>query len=148
MRTFTCATIMLVTTALSVPFAGTAFAQAGSTGGTIGKSDKSESGGEERPSLDHPRVKRQPSAVVHHPAAEHVSISGPWAANNGFTYHVTQSGSSFTWILGSEIAHGTINGDELHASWSGGFTMGSGTGRLSKDGLTITWDNGVIFVRK
>jgi hypothetical protein len=44
MRAFTCAAITLVTVTVSAPFAGTAFAQAGSTGGTLGNTDKSISG--------------------------------------------------------------------------------------------------------
>jgi hypothetical protein len=44
MRAFTCAAIMLVTVAASAPFTEMAFAQAGSTGGTLGNTNKSISG--------------------------------------------------------------------------------------------------------
>src|SRR3984957_11023415 len=49
MRTFICAAIMLIAVALSAPFTGSAFAQAGSTGGTLGNTDKSISGEREQP---------------------------------------------------------------------------------------------------
>ncbi|MGA8611405.1 MAG: hypothetical protein WB760_06755 [Xanthobacteraceae bacterium] len=44
MRAFTWAAITLITAALSVSFGERAFAQAGSTGGTLGNTDKSISG--------------------------------------------------------------------------------------------------------
>jgi hypothetical protein len=49
MRALTCAAIMLAVVVLSVPFGGAAFAQAGSTGGTLGNTDKSISGDREEP---------------------------------------------------------------------------------------------------
>ncbi|MGP0093892.1 MAG: hypothetical protein ACLPKB_28705 [Xanthobacteraceae bacterium] len=121
--------------------------QPGSTGGTIGKTDKSISGGEEQPTPSSPERKSRKAAV--NPATTvSRSISGAWVGSlNGLTYRLSQSGSSFTWVIGSETAHGTINGDQLHASWSGGFTTASANGRLAKDGLTITWDNGMVFTR-
>jgi hypothetical protein len=48
MRALACAAIMLIAAAVSVSFARTAFARAGSTGGTIGNRDKSVSGSEEK----------------------------------------------------------------------------------------------------
>jgi len=52
-----------------------AFAQAGSTGGTIGKTDKSVSGGDEPPQ-QRPKAKLRTSTVGNAPAH---SISGKWA---------------------------------------------------------------------
>jgi hypothetical protein len=49
MRAFICAAFLLVAASVSVPVAGTAFAQAGSTGGTLGNTDKSISGEREEP---------------------------------------------------------------------------------------------------
>jgi hypothetical protein len=128
-----------------------AFAQAGSTGDTLGNTDKSISGERrEEPNRPSPEPKRR--AVVVSPATRPAhaanSISGLWGSNVGVTYQIKQSGNSFTWISGSEVAHGTINGDEIEASWSGRALPGSGRGRVSKDGLTITWDNGVVMVRE
>lgn len=64
------------------------------------------------------------------------------------TYQIKQSGSSFSWVSGNEVAHGTVNGDDLQASWSGRGEPGSGTGHVGKDRLVITWDNGVVMVKK
>src|SRR5215472_9713357 len=54
-----------------------AFAQAGSTGGTLGKTDKSASGGE-----DQPQARQKPNGRPRHSAigetAAPVSISGKW----------------------------------------------------------------------
>jgi hypothetical protein len=49
-----------------------AFAQAGSTGGTLGKADKSASGGE-----DQPQARQKPNGNPRHSSAP-VSISGKW----------------------------------------------------------------------
>lgn len=76
------------------------------------------------------------------------SIAGRWSSNMGFDYQINQSGSSFTWTAGNETAHGTIKGDEVEASWKGGYAPGSDKGHLAKDGLTITWNSGVVFIRK
>jgi hypothetical protein len=73
MRTFPYAATMLVTVALSAPFAGNAFAQGGSTGGTLGKADKSVSGSREEPrqASTHPMREKPKRATG-------VSISGKW----------------------------------------------------------------------
>ena len=54
----------------------TALAQAGSTGGTIGKTDKSVSGGEDTPA---PGVKNRKSIGVEVPSKRAASISGRWS---------------------------------------------------------------------
>jgi hypothetical protein len=64
-------------------------------------------------------------------------------------YEFTQNGSSFTWRVGSEIGQGTILGDNLQVTWTGG---GSATGRVverTAQGLpaVIAWSNGVAFRR-
>jgi hypothetical protein len=74
MRTFACAAVMLIAiaVAVSVPFAATVFAQAGSTGGTLGNTDKSISGSREEPQeATSPRERSKRAAAV--------SISGKWA---------------------------------------------------------------------
>ena len=76
------------------------------------------------------------------------SIAGLWSSNMGFNYQIKQSGSSFTWAAGDETAHGTIKGDQVEASWTGGFAPGSDKGHIAKDGLTITWDSGIVFIKK
>jgi|SRR5580704_8593968 hypothetical protein len=67
MRALTCVAIMLTAAALSVPFAPNAFAQAGSTGGTLGNTDKSISGERQEPSSQgsarrHKAIKPAPRA--------------------------------------------------------------------------------------
>jgi hypothetical protein len=73
MRTFTCAAVMLLTAAASAPFGGAAFAQAGSTGGTLGNTDKSISGDREQPreTTTHPREKPKRGTAA-------ASIGGKW----------------------------------------------------------------------
>jgi|SRR5580658_2665905 hypothetical protein len=72
MRTFTCAAIMVVAAVVcvSAPLAGTAFAQAGSVGGTVGKSDKSQSGGEPE------RLPPRETAPAHRPREASSSLPG------------------------------------------------------------------------
>jgi hypothetical protein len=71
MRAFACAAIALVTIAVSGP---TAFGQAGSTGGTLGNTDKSISGDREQPreAPTHPRERAKRASGA-------VSISGKWS---------------------------------------------------------------------
>src|SRR5580704_8701764 len=117
MRTFTCAAIMLVTVALSVPFTGTAFAQAGSTGGTVGKQDKSVSGGEEPAA---PRSQMHRSATA--PVAGKARSSG--CGNVVGTYK---------WAMGTTVinADGTATNGVNHGKW----TCAGGQ-------VTITWISG------
>jgi hypothetical protein len=75
-------------------------------------------------------------------------LSGPWSGPLG-TYDITQSGNSFTWRVGSEVGHGTISGDVLQATWTGG---GSATGRVVErtpngSPMVIAWSNGAVFRR-
>jgi hypothetical protein len=76
MRTFTCAAIMLAAAALSAPFDGAAFAQAGSTGGTLGNTDKSISGDRQEPTQggEHRHKANKPAARADAPAK---STGGP-----------------------------------------------------------------------
>jgi hypothetical protein len=84
MRAFACAAITLVTMAALVP---TAFGQAGSTGGTLGNSDKSISG--ERREEPAPPTKSQTHRSASAPAAAKSSGCGPilgkWLWFNGVT---------------------------------------------------------------
>jgi hypothetical protein len=75
MRAFICAALLLVAASVSVPFAGTAFAQAGSTGGTLGNTDKSISGEREEPRQPaEPRRRHaEPGAKAAMPAGIHVT---------------------------------------------------------------------------
>jgi len=116
MRKFTCAAIMLAAVALSAPFGGTAFGQAGSTGGTVGKQDKSISGGEEQTA---PR------------SQTHRSASAPPTAKSSGCGNVV---GAYKWPVG--IA--TIK--------SGGVAIGvpgvQGTWTCTNGEVTIVWNNG------
>jgi len=82
------------------------------------------------------------------------SLTGRWtsiAAYAGGIYDFVQNGTSFTWTLvGSpEVGQGTLSGDSVQATWSGG---NSGTGRVAQrsavgDPVRIEWTNGVVMAR-
>jgi hypothetical protein len=76
MRTFSCAAIMLVAVALLVPHGRAAFAQAGSTAGTLGNTDKSISGEREQPRRSEDHEKRK-SAAPH--ASSNCKLASVWA---------------------------------------------------------------------
>jgi hypothetical protein len=152
-----CASIGIALLALSLlAFAtvSSALAQAGSTGGSIGKRDKSISGGEEevaRPRAT-PRAKR-PAAVNSDRASNSgVSISGLWGSNIGASYRITQSGNSFRWVVGqgaqTETGNGNVNGYNVSASWSGANGSGSASGIIAGNLKAIEWNNGVIFSKR
>ena len=120
MRAFTYVAIALIAAAISVPSAGDAFAQAGSTGGMIGKSDKSISGGEER-SLPTGRAS-QPAERASQPARRREqaptsgSYDGSWAGMS-----VGPCIGHFGWNV--QVSNGIISGNNT-------------TGRISRGGAT------------
>ena len=121
MRAFTCAASMLIVAAVSVPFAGTAFAQAGSTGGTIGNRDKSVYGGEEetkRRAARKPPVKRasQPPRRGRRAATPGSSFDGSWAGMS-----VGPCIGKFGWTL--QVSNGVISGNNT-------------TGQITRSGAT------------
>jgi hypothetical protein len=118
MRTFTCAVIILAAVALSAPFAKTAFAQAGSTGGTVGKEDKSVSGGEEQTA---------PKSQTHR------SAPAPAAAKSLGCGKVA---GAYKWIFGS-TAIINANGTATNLGSQGKWTCAGGQ-------VTIVWSNGSI----
>ena len=94
------------------------------------------------------------------PVAATPDLSGDWDSSINFKYRIVQQGNSFMWKVTewqrpgppNEAGDGTINGDNLRASWQGANGNGSGNGRIAfkdNDGKAqvIKWDNGVIFVR-
>jgi hypothetical protein len=131
-----------------------ALAQAGSTGGSIGKRDKSISGSEEeaqRPRAAPPA--KRPAAVNSSGVNSNgVNISGLWGSNIGAQYRITQSGDSFQWVVvqgtQTETGNGTVNGHNVSASWSGTNGSGSASGVIAGSLNTIEWSNGAIFMRK
>jgi len=115
MRTFTYVTIALIATAISVPFARTGFAQAGSTGGTVGNRDKSVSGGSKR-EPERPAARRTP-----HRREEGAPLSrydGSWAGVSvgrcigqlGWSVQVSNGVISGPGTTGGVKRNGTLNG--------------------------------------
>lgn len=120
MRAFTCAASILMIAALSLPFSGTVFAQAGNTGGTIGNRDKSVSGGEEetrRHAVGKPAVKRASQPPRRGGAATAgSSFDGSWAGVS-----VGPCIGKFGWTL--QVSSGVISGNNT-------------TGQISRSGAT------------
>lgn len=81
-------------------------------------------------------------------------LAGRWnsvAAYAGMIYDFTQDGSVFRWsrVGSTEIGNGTVSGDILQATWTGG---NSGTGKIAQrsaagDPVRIEWSNGVVMAR-
>ena len=120
MRAFTCVAIALIAAAMSVLSIGAAFAQAGSTGGTIGNHDKSISGGEEE--TRHRAVRKPPATRASQPprrreqAATLGSFDGSWAGMS-----VGSCIGQFGWKL--QVSHGVISGNNT-------------TGQIARSGAT------------
>jgi hypothetical protein len=121
MRAFTCVAIALIAAAMSVPSIGAAFAQAGSTGGTIGNHDKSISGGEEE-ETKHRAVRKPPATRASRPlrrreqAATLGSFDGSWAGIS-----VGTCIGQFGWKL--QVSNGVISGNGT-------------TGQIARSGAT------------
>lgn len=83
------------------------------------------------------------------PPVDTTSLTGEWTGPT--RYSIVQTGASFTWTAfgGAEIGQGTISGNDLQVTWTGG---GAASGRISErtpQGLPIAiqWNNGVGFRR-
>jgi hypothetical protein len=120
MRAFTYVAITLIAAAMSVPSIGAAFAQAGSTGGTVGNHDKTISGGEEE--TPHRAVRKRPATRVSQPprrreqTATLRSFDGNWAGMS-----VGTCISQFGWKL--QVSNGVISGNGT-------------TGQIARSGAT------------
>jgi hypothetical protein len=112
MRASTYAAIALIAAAMSVPSVGAAFAQAGSTGGTVGNRDKSISGGEEE--TRHHAVRKPPRRREQ--AARLGSFDGSWAGVS-----VGPCIGQFGWKL--QVSNGVISGNGT-------------TGQIARSGAT------------
>jgi len=105
MRAFTCVAIALIVAATPVPSIGAAFAQAGSTGGTIGNRDKSVVGGEEPAQV----ARKRPAKRASQPArrggqsATLGSFEGNWAGVS-----VGSCIGQFGWRV--QVSNGVISG--------------------------------------
>jgi hypothetical protein len=133
MRTFTCAAIMLVTVALSAPFTGTAFAQAGSTGGTLGNTDKSISGEREQPRRSEDHEKRKPAAPH---ASSNCKLASVWAnemANTGSSvWTISADGSASEKGLCNASGHASLVGRTLTIRWHAACNDGVYTVQLNE----------------
>jgi hypothetical protein len=111
--------------AILVAAEGNAFAQAGSIGGTVGKTDKSASGGEN----SEPQPRRR-GVVRPHDVA--VNLTGEWSCDDGGTYTIRQSGSKVSWegvgILFTHTFNGVIKNNIIDGKF---FDHPPGVNRLS-----------------
>jgi hypothetical protein len=123
-RTYHIAAVLLATMLVSVKTEGAAFAQAGSTGGTIGNQDKSVSGGgDQTPSGKESHVRHRSSAGTRAP----LSISGKWA-------WTAKCGDGSDWAGSFDFTQnsdGTVSG-----AVTGSDGSGSISGRLVGNTLT------------
>lgn len=107
MRAFTYVAVAWIAAAMSVPSIGAAFAQAGSTGGTVGNHDKSISGGGEE--TKHRAVRKPPATRASRPprrreqAAPLGSFDGSWAGMS-----IGTCIGQFDWKL--QVSNGVISG--------------------------------------
>jgi hypothetical protein len=95
-----------------------------------------------------PGLTPRPPAMTTSPTAAATSLAGRWNGPLGI-YEMTHTGNSFTWRVGAEIGQGTIVGDNLQVTWTGG---GSATGRITQrtpqgTPTVIGWSNGAVFRR-
>jgi hypothetical protein len=120
MRAFSFVAIALIAAATSVPSMEAAFAQAGSTGGMVGKSNKSISGGAEE--TERHTTRKQPAERASQPsrrtprATSPASFDGSWAGMS-----VGPCIGHFGWNL--QVSNGVISGS-------------STTGRITGSGAT------------
>jgi hypothetical protein len=112
-------------------------AQAGSTGGTIGKTDKSASGstGEPRVIRREPRRSRQSA-----PASPCGKVPGVWSWFNGSVVTIAAGGSASG---GALTARWTCASGKVVMHWSHGYVDRL---TLSADGNNLSGSNGLIRV--
>jgi hypothetical protein len=118
-----CAIIICSMVAL-LPAATTVLAQAGSTGGTIGKRDKSVSGtdeGEAQQSSRKPGRRTATQRAVTRSNDAATNLTGRWSGDDGGSYTVRQSGSKVSWEYVGTFATNTFNGvmrdDIIEGKW-------------------------------
>jgi hypothetical protein len=152
-----CRTLMLrpvvaviVTAALSITLSGAAFAQAGSTGGIIGKTDKSASGGKDaeqqaRPERDaplHPHAGSEPhrktsakNIISSEAKTSSCRLAGVWAWSTGGDTAI-RAGGMLT--KGSHTATWSCKNNEAVLVWSHGYIDHLS---LSPDGTSLSGTN-------
>jgi hypothetical protein len=122
-----------------IPGQQTAYGQAGATGGTIGKQDKSVSGGEERTA---PKRSARPTRSRETHSTTCGKLAGGWSwfiggdvfIKAGGTFAQPQTRLTGTWLC---------DGDHVVMLWSHGFTDRL---TLSPDGMHLSGTNGLMTV--
>jgi hypothetical protein len=140
MRAFTCLAITLAIVAVSALFAGTAFAQAGSTGGTLGNTDKSISGDREERSEEREEHRRsrgreeRKSAAPH--AASNCKLAGVWAnkmsERGSSVWTIAADGSAVEKGLCNAQGHASLVGRNLTLKWHASCSDGVYTVQLNE----------------
>jgi hypothetical protein len=139
---------LLALSLLALAYASSAFAQAGSTGGTIGKTEKSISGGED---TDRPRA----APLAKRPAAKEQETSsggscgrivGRWSWYLKLTESVfDQNGTARN--SGGATGNWTCAGATIRIAWNNGYVDRA---TVSPDGKSIsvvsTWGGGINFI--
>ncbi len=115
-----------------------ALAQAGSTGGTIGKTDKSESGGPPSPAEAQPR--KPPGASRNAPASSCSRMPGSWSWFNGATVVISPGGTASD---GRHTATWSCANGSVVMHWNHGYTDRLS---LSQDGTHLQGTNGFVTV--
>jgi hypothetical protein len=116
-----------------------AFAQAGSTGGTIGKTDKSESGGGP-PSPAEAQPRKPSGASRNAPASSCSRMPGSWSWFNGITVVIRPDGTASG---GPHTASWSCANGSVVMRWSHGYTDRL---NLSQDGTHLQGTNGFVPV--
>ena len=128
----------------SMGVASQVFAQAGSIGGTIGKTDKSQSGADEAPSARPEPRTRKPTKQADLPRNVATSscskMPGNWAWFTGVTAVIRPNGTA---TAGPYSATWTCANDSVVMHWNHGYTDRL---RLSRDGTHLEGTNGFVTV--
>lgn len=118
-----------------------ALAQAGSTGGTIGKTDKSESGSDRTPSTRPAAQPRKQDGSARNVAASSCSkMPGSWSWFNGATVVIKPDGTASG---GPHTAKWSCTNGAVVMRWSHGYTDRLS---LSQDGTHLQGTNGFVTV--
>ena len=129
---------------LSFALTAKVFAQAGSIGGTVGKTDKSQSGVHEEPSFRPEPRARKPAKQAGAPRGTEASscsrMPGTWSWFNGGSVVIRPGGTA---TGGGLTATWSCKNDFVVMHWSHGYTDRL---TLSRDGSHLEGTNGIIAV--
>jgi hypothetical protein len=130
-----------ITAAAYVPFASTAFSQAGSTGGTLGNTDKAISGDrrEEPSSRQEPRSPHSTPRASQNAGCQRIVGAWAWHYTLGTTETVFRSDGTGTSSTGLTSSW-TCNSNVVTVKWSHGYTDRA---QISPDGRSLSITNNV-----